>query len=197
MDKEIEETTTSEETVEEEATSTEDEQPSELDELRNKNRQMFERTKEAEIKAKELKAQKEELEAKLASTDEDDYLETDDKVASQVAELSAQLASMKEQTQLDVIYAKYPVLKDKIEEFDTFKQDYPTDKLETAAKIFLTENDLLTEEAPRKGLEPAKGGNRVPPRGGKMSSEDIQRLRENNWEEYRKKVKSGEISVES
>jgi hypothetical protein len=206
MEKEIEEQTTSKKESEQEETvekTTEEagveevsEEETEKNELLDKNRKLYERTKKAEEDRKALLKEKEQLEAKLAASTNDDYSEPDDQTANKIAELSAQLSEMREKSALDALYIEYPVLKDKMDEFDEFRQEYPLDKVKSAAKLFLAENDLLSTTTKRKGLEPAKGGKRVPPSTGTRTSEDVKRLRENNFEEYRKQVKEGKIKIE-
>jgi len=109
--------------------------------------------------------------------------EQDDKIAI----LSQDLAKK------DVLVA-HPVLKEKWEEFETFRAD-PENKgmnLRTAVKAFLVENDLF--DPVRKGLEQPTGGARTPV-STKMTGEEIKTLRETNYKLYEKKLKAGEIVI--
>lgn len=155
------------------------------DEIIAKNRQLYERAKKAEAKAKELEEQ-----LRLQPTESDPYAEED--LAVTVKELQRKLAQMEEKNQLESLYAQYPVLKDKIAEFDEYRNANPGMQLTTSAKAFLAEHDLLSQAPKRKGLEKAGGGQRTPPTG-KISVEDAKRLRETNYNEYKKQLMAGKI----
>lgn len=93
----------------------------------------------------------------------------------------------------DVLMA-HPVLKEKWEEFESFRAD-PENKgmnLKTAARAFLIDNGLL--EPQRKGLEKQTGGQRVPVTP-EMSVEDIKILRETNFRKYQLMLERGEIKI--
>ena len=155
------------------------------DEIIAKNRQLYERAKKAEAKAKELEEQ-----LRLQPTESDPYAEED--LSHTVKELSKKLAQIEEKNQLESVYAQYPVLKDKLAEFDEYRTANPGMPLATSAKAFLAEHDLLGQAPKRKGLEKAGGGQRTPPTG-KISTEDAKRLRETNFNEYRKQLMAGKI----
>ncbi len=93
----------------------------------------------------------------------------------------------------DLISAN-PVLKEKWEEFETFRNDPENTgmSMKTAAKAFLAENGLL--DPSRKGLEETTGGPRENPSQG-MSVEEIKNLRETNFPKYKEMVKKGQIKV--
>jgi hypothetical protein len=176
--------------VEEETPETTAEDSAEVidpeDEIIAKNRQLYERAKKAEAKAKEL----EEL-LQTQKTESDPYADEED-LTQKVKDLSDKLAHIEEKTQLDVIYAQYPVLKDKFAEFDEYRLQNPGMTLTTSAKAYLAENDLLGQTTKRKGLEKAGGGLRTPPTG-KITHEDAKRLRETNYNEYKKQLMAGKI----
>jgi len=65
-------------------------------------------------------------------------------------------------------------------------------KLETAAKAFLVEKDLLSEPKPRKGLEKGSGGTRAQPKTGR-TEEEIAELRKNNFRKYMRELKAGTL----
>lgn len=153
------------------------------DEIIAKNHQLYERAKKAEAKAKEL-------EERLQSTESDSY--GDDDLHQTVKELSQKLAKMEERNQFESLYSQYPVLKDKVAEFDEYRDKNPGMSLETGAKAFLAEHDLLGQTMKRKGLEKAGGGQRTPPTG-KITADDAKRLRETNYNEYRKQLMAGKI----
>jgi hypothetical protein len=155
------------------------------DEIVAKNRQLYERAKKAEQKAKELEEQ-------LAgqSTVSDPY--EDEDLRSKVNELSQKLATIEEKSHLDALVTQYPVLQEKFAEFDEYRTTNPGMSIQTAAKAYLAEHDLLGQTPKRKGLEKAGGGQRTPPTG-KMTTDDAKRLRENNYTEYKKLLMAGKI----
>lgn len=157
------------------------------DEIIAKNRQLYERAKKAEAKAKELEERLKE------SSVSEEYLGDDD-WREKFNELSSKLTQIEERNQLESIYAQYPVLKEKFAEFDEYRLTNPGMALATAAKAFLAEHDLLGQPPKRKGLEKAGGGVRTPPTG-KMSVDDAKRLRETNYNEYRKMLMAGKIQI--
>lgn len=191
-----------EETIEGVATHEEEQQEETLTaeqiaELKSKadvSSQNFERAKKAEADKKTLADKIAQLENQLASAD-DVFADPNDAVLTQLAELNAKFSALEEEKQLGLVLQKYPVIADKRAEFDTYRMEYPASKLETVAKLFLAENDLLTETPKRKGLEKAGGGQRVAPSTGKMTSEDVKRLRENNYPEYMKRIKAGTLQI--
>lgn len=165
--------------------------PEEIQELKRKaevSSQNFERAKKAEEAKRALEKELEEL----RSTQFED---PEDPVQRKLHEIEQKIASLAGEKEFESIITKYPVIKDKIDDFNTFKIDYPGVKLENIAKLFLAEHDLLTEPIKRKGLEKAGGGQRVIPKAGKMSAEDVKRLREENFKEYTKLVRSGKIQL--
>lgn len=160
-------------------------------EILKKNRQLFERAKKAEEKAKEL-------ELKIQSLEEapDDDEEVSEKTTSELKELRRKLTEMEEKRDLDTLYAEFPVLNQKLDEFDEYRQENPGMPLKTAAKAFLAEKDLLGQTRQNPGLEPARGGVKTPPSSGKMSADDVKHLRENNFKEYRRLVSEGKIEFD-
>lgn len=175
--------------VEEETPETTAEEVTEVidpeDDILAKNRQLYERAKKAEAKAKELEEQL------TTQTVSDPYADDDD-WRGKFQELSQKLAVIEEKSQLESLYAQYPVLKEKFAEFDEYRTLNPGMALATTAKAFLAEHDLLGQAPKRKGLEKAGGGQRTPP-SGKMTAEDAKRLRENNYGEYKKQLMAGKI----
>jgi len=164
----------------------------EVNPLEEQNKQLFARAKKAEEKEKELQAQIEDLQSQQVPSD---YGFGDEDTKKEIDALKNQIAGIQEKAELDALYAKEPVLKDKAEEFDEFRKEYPRTKLENIAKLFKVEQGL-TDEPVREGLEKPTGGTRVPPSTGKMSSEDAKRLRETNYEGYRQALKEGKIDLE-
>lgn len=203
MAKETEEQETSQEPVETEtppetpaeapaeAPKEEVETPDPATELQDKNRQLFERAKKAEAEAKELKAQlKDKQEQPIPS---DTAWDTPETSTTEVKELTTRLDKLQEEKELDVAYEKYPVLKDKLEEFDTFREEHPRMGVSNQAKLFMVDNDLLNPQPARPGLERGGGGTKVPPTSGKLTSADVERLRTTDYEKYRKMLIEGKL----
>ena len=168
--------------------------PEELDDLKDradKSSQNYERNKKTQKENEDLTATIKELETKLATSDDGFDTVEDDKTKSQIADLTAKLATMEEKSALDAVYGEYPVLKDKMQEFDEFKQDYQGVDTNKVAKLFLSENDLLEEKPKRKGLEKARGGQKTTPPTGNMSAEDAERLRKTDSRKYKEALMSG------
>ncbi len=190
---EIEEVATHEEEQPEEPLTAE--QIAELKSKADVSSQNFERAKKAEADKKALADKITLLEQQLASSNIDEFADPNEAVLTQLADLNAKFSALEEEKQLNSVLGKYPVLADKRTEFDTFRMEYPSTKLESVAKLFLSENDLLAETPKRKGLERAGGGQRTAPATGKMTSEDVKRLRENNYPEYMKRLKDGTLQI--
>ena len=121
-------------------------------------------------------------------SDEGKVLET------KIAQVEAQLASQRTAESIRAVQAAYPALVDKAQEFEDFRNnpDNAGMKLETAAKAFLVENDLVERPQARKGLEKETGGVRVAPKIGR-TQEEIQDLRVNNYRQYVKELKAGTL----
>lgn len=148
----------------------------------------------------EERTKRQELESKLkeleTSTPPDSEVFSDEGkvLANKISSLESELSELKtDNTKKDLLTA-YPVLRDKWEDFEVFRQN-PDNKgmnLRTAAKAFLIENGLL--DAPRKGLEKPTGGARTPPTTG-VTPEEIAHLRTTNFKEYQRLLKEGKIKV--
>ena len=112
----------------------------------------------------------------------------------EIASLKTELSGVNGELSKKEVLIAYPVLKEKWEEFETFRADPDNSgmNLRTAAKAFMVENGLL--DAPRKGLEKPSGGSRIPPSTG-LSVEEITDLRENNWPKYQQMIRQGSIKV--
>lgn len=166
-----------------------DESQEDESEILKKNKQLFERAKKAEQKAKDL----EEQIANLSEQSDDE--EDDERTSSDIKNLQKELSQMKEKAELEKLYAEYPALASKLDEFDEFRLENGGMSLTTAAKAFLVERDLYNTEPQREGLEPARGGIKTPPTSGKMTSEDVKTLRENNYLEYKRLLSEGKIQI--
>ena len=138
-----------------------------------------------------------ELEAQLLALqsvpDPDVYSDEGKALQQEISTLKGQVQAITEEKVLGELIAKHPAIKDKLSEFNEFRKDYPSDKLASAAKLFLAENDLL-EVPVRKGLEKSSGGGRTAPQQG-MTEAEVKTLRETNFRKYSSLVKSGAIKV--
>lgn len=197
MDKEEKDLPEVQETTEEEVEQTTEESqeltPEEVAELKRNaevSSQNYERAKKAEQKAKEYEARIKELEA-LETTDEFDT--DDDAVRKEVRELNKKLAAIEEKAQMETVLSQHPNIKEFAQEFDEFKEEYQGFPLDKVAKLFIAEKGI-NETTKRKGLEKAGGGTRTPS-PDKMTSDDVKRLRETNFREYKKLLQSGKLKI--
>ena len=187
---------TPEEEVEEEQSEETPLSPEEIADLKKRadaSSQNYERMKKEKEARERIEQEKKALEAKLAASNADIYSDEDDGVKSQLAELTAKLTAMEEEKQMAEALLKYPAIKDKQEEFDEFREEYPGLSLSKVANLFVVEKDLF-EKPKRKGLE-SGGTTRTVPKSGKMTAEDVKRLRENNNKEYLRLLKAGKIDI--
>ena len=115
---------------------------------------------------------------------------------AQILALQGKLATTETETKLAALQTKFPALKDKEEEFKDYLLNPENSgmRVETAAKAFLTENNLLNTPTTRKGLERDTSGGRVPVKSG-FTPDEIDDLRVNNYQEYRKRIKDGTLKM--
>lgn len=146
---------------------------------------------------KELKKKVSELEQKLESsrsTDEEfgeEYSDEGKALKKQIAELEKEILSMRESQTISGIYAKYPVIQDKSEEFEEYRKEKSNYSLEDIAQLFMQKYQI--QGTSRKGLEQPTGGSKTPQKSG-ISKEDIRRLREEQPRKYIKMLKEGKIN---
>lgn len=146
------------------------------------------------------KEKRRELEAELARRDSvtiDEPISDEGKyLKSQIDTIAQKLAEEEKRKQLEALQSSFPALKDKSAEFEAFRSDPENAgmKLETAARAFLVERDLLTPTTPRKGLEQNSGGTRTVPKEG-LTPEEIKDLRVNNFRKYSDMVRAGKIKL--
>lgn len=153
--------------------------------------------KEEREKRRVLEEEKKSLEEQLENSSalSDEVFSDEGKtLKKQITTLTEKINSIEEGNNLQLIYSLYPVLKEKSEEFKTFREDYPRTKLENVAKLYLSENGLL--EPSRKGLEKPTGGLRIPTTSG-MTAENVKILRETNFKKYQDMLSKGLIKIES
>lgn len=109
-----------------------------------------------------------------------------------ISDLETKLTEGEKQKMWQNIQEKFPVLKDKAQEFTDYQDSNPGMSVETAAKAFLVEHDLMQTPQIRKGLEKTGGGQRQAPQTG-LSMEDVEDLRVNNYRKYSDMVRKGQI----
>lgn len=112
-----------------------------------------------------------------------------------VDSVKTELTRTQEELAMERVLSANPQLKDKKAEFEEFRLD-PSNagmSLQTAAKAFIVEKDLV-EKSPRKGLEPASGGGRTVPQIG-MTPDEIDNLRVTNYREYAKRIRNGTLNT--
>lgn len=137
----------------------------------------------------EERRKRKELEAELEATKSTGTYTDADEVNRQVAEIKARLDATIEASHLAELQAKYPALKDKVTEFNEYRDDPENTgmNLGAAAKAFLAERDLLVTPA-RKGLETGTTA-RQPVKTGRTEQE-IAELRTTNYRQYMKELKA-------
>lgn len=109
---------------------------------------------------------------------------------SQIDSMAVELSAIKRERENDALFANYPQLKDKKEDFIKFREGYTDTPPETVAKIFLAEHDLL--EPKRKGLERPTSGPKTAPTA-KYTPEEIDRIRTTQPRRFIELIRSGAI----
>lgn len=143
---------------------------------------------EERAKRKEL----EELLAKQNSPDIEVFSDEGKALQSRIQKLEEQLTTANEEKLLSSVQSQYPALVDKLEEFNEFRKSYPGANIDSVAKLFLVENDLLQPKTPPKGLERGSTGPRTIPKQG-MTSEDVKDLRNKDYKKYSEMLMSGKL----
>ena len=163
----------------------------ELADLKHKaevSSQNFERLKKAEDKIRELENNN------INNTQDNDVYSDEGKLLKKELDaVRGEMSSLKEERELERIYAQYPLLKEKSADFETFRAgEHPRAKIESVAKLYLAENGLL--ETTRKGLESPTGGSRTPMTSG-MTNDEVKNLRETNYKKYMDMLKKDQIKM--
>jgi hypothetical protein len=114
---------------------------------------------------------------------------------SHIIKTDAELAALKEEMAKKDLIAAYPVLKDKWDELEIFRlqPDNAGMSLQAAAKVYLVENGMFDKR--RRGVEKPTGGTRTPATPGTMTVEEVEHLRKNDANKYRKMLKAGQIQI--
>ena len=128
------------------------------------------------------------------STDDDVFSDEGRAIKSEVDVLKSTIEQMQDQQKLKDLHAIFPALKDKSDEFDEYRKDFPRHKIENVAKLFLTEKGLLEVAPERKGLEGTSGGGHRDPSPSGMTADDVKLLRETNYRQYTKLLSEGKLN---
>ena len=161
---------------------------------REKRRLLEEKLETLQGEREKRRLLEEELETLKSSALSEDEVFSDEGKAlkKQITALTEKINSIEEDKNLQAVYSQYPVLREKSEDFDTFRAEYPRTKLGNVAKLYLAENGLL--EPTRKGLEKTTGGPRIPMTSG-MTADDVKKLRETNFKKYQDMLSKGLIKI--
>ena len=150
----------------------------------------------------EERAKRKQVEADLAAeraqrpVDQVAFSDEGKSILKVVDSVKTELESTKSELAMERILSANPQLKDKQAEFEEFRSD-PANygmSLQTAAKAFIVEKDLIEKPVQRKGLEPAIGGGRTQPKEG-MTPDEIDNLRVTNYREYAKRIRNGTLNT--
>ena len=154
-----------------------------LEEERRLRKEATERAKvaEEELAKKEVVVQAEEI-----------YSDEGKVLKNQLGQLESKLDDLQKERDVEKVLNTFPALRDKSDEFKEFSKDYPRHKLESVAKIFLAERDML-EVSTRIGLERPTAGPKDAPQSG-MSVEDVTNLRKRDYRKYVELIQNGQIN---
>lgn len=111
-------------------------------------------------------------------------------IYQEVSSLKGELERMKDQSELERLFASHPELRDSASEFSEFRAQYPGVPLEKVARLFLSEKGLVSPA--RKGLEQSSGGAKTPPPAS-MTDDELKRLREHNPRKWQQLVMEGKV----
>lgn len=109
----------------------------------------------------------------------------------EVTELKDKVYVLEQELAMEKVFVVHPDLKDHVDEFKEFKNDYPGASVEKVAKLFLAEKGLIVPQ--RKGLEKPTAGSKTAPVAG-VSEEDAKRLRETQPRRYIQMLRDGKLN---
>ncbi len=135
----------------------------------------------------------EELKALKTPNGEDIVSDEGKMLHGEIIALKEKLSAKEKQESLSALETQFPALRDKAIEFEEFLAENTGMRIDTAAKAFLIEKDLLPTQ-PRKGLEKPSGGGRTPIKEG-FTAEEVDNLRINNYPEYSKRIRNGTLKI--
>lgn len=128
--------------------------------------------------------------------DDDSMSDEGRSLKANIASLEAKLASMETVQTIDKLAVQYPAIKDKQDEFEEFRSEYPGLALEKVAKIFVMEKGYNEQINPKIGLEKATSGAKSQQKQG-LSMDEVKRLRESQPRRYQQMLKDGRINPDN
>lgn len=150
--------------------------------------------KEEREKRRQLEAELATERTKVQSSEQVAFSDEGKSILKVVDSVKAELEGTKKELAMKDLVLANPALKDKRQEFEDYLLSNPGMRLETAAKAFIVENDLVEAPFTRKGLEKASGGGRTQPQTG-MSPDETDNLRVSNYREYARRIKNGTLNT--
>lgn len=151
------------------------------------------------IAQEQMKALEEELTNIKSSTTSDQEIFSDEGklLQNQIKALEKVVLSSNSALVKQELLSAHPILKEKWFDFEDFcsKPENKGMSMTTAAKAYLIENELVSAPI-RRGLEKPTGGNKIPPKSDKMTSEEIKTLRTTNYRKYQDMIRKGQIKLE-
>ena len=146
-----------------------------------------------EEKGKQLEEEIEVLKSSAPADTEYEFSEDGKVLEEKLKNIQVKLEKLEEDKSLDQLFNKYPILKEKSDDFKSYRSsEHPRAKLESVAKLYLAENGLLEPE--RKGLEKPTGGDKTPSHSG-MTADDVATLRKTNFKKYQELLMNGQINI--
>jgi hypothetical protein len=161
-------------------------------ELLNSLQTERERRRVAEDKQKLLEEEIEALKNNPKATDEDVFSDEGKLLKKEISTVKQELSGIKEEAERKKIFETYPKLLEKEAEFEDYRKQNKGMSLNTAAKAFLAENNMLS--AGRKGLENTTGGDKGPSIQG-MTANQVKDLRQSNYKEYVRLLSEDKIKI--
>lgn len=126
-------------------------------------------------------------------SEEPEYLTDDEVTRKELLELKRKFASLEDSQALEKLSILYPAIKDKADEFNEFKADYPGVAMDKIAKIFVSEKGYTEQLNQKKGLEKPTSGSKSQHKSG-MSQDEVKRLREDQPRRYQQMLRSGKLN---
>lgn len=104
--------------------------------------------------------------------------------------LNKKIESLTDELAVKDLTMSYPVLKDKVTEFNEFRKAYPGVSLNDVAELYLSKNGLVEAPRPPKGLEQASGGTRAPATQG-YTAEEMDNIRTTDYRRFKELLQTG------
>lgn len=164
----------------------------ELETLKAKNFELKEKLAQTTEQKKHWR-EKYERDIVPKSSEELELLTDDEVTRKEIGLLKQELASFKENQQLAKVADLYPAIKEKSDEFNEFRAEYPGIALDKVAKIFVAEKGYGEQLKPRIGLEKPTGGSKANLKSG-FSQDEVKRLRETQPRRYEQMLRSGKLN---